>query len=234
MEHRTDMKIQRPSLERGHANHGWLDSRFTFSFADYYDPDHMGFSTLRVINDDHVAPSGGFPTHPHKDMEIVTYVLSGKVAHKDSMGTSTVITPGEVQRMSAGSGILHSEMNPSSTEALHLLQIWILPSARGIAPGYEQKRFDDKQGRLRLVASPDGKDGSVTIHTDAKIYATVLDDGDKASLDLNGKKAWLHVARGRMKVNGLELREGDGLGFVDEPSVILEGQGGEALLFELP
>ena len=230
------MLISRRSSERGHANHGWLDSRFTFSFADYYDPRHMGFSTLRVINDDHVAPSGGFPTHPHADMEIVTYVLDGAIAHKDSMGNGTTIVPGDVQRMSAGTGVRHSEMNPSADKPLHLLQIWIVPQERGIKPGYEQKRFsdDDKRGKLKLVASPTGADGSVTLNADAKIFATVLDEGQRAEHALNGRKAWVHVARGRVKVNGQELREGDAVGAVDEKALVLEGLGGEALLFDLP
>jgi redox-sensitive bicupin YhaK (pirin superfamily) len=233
------MMTIRPANERGHANHGWLDTYHTFSFADYYDPRHMGFRTLRVINDDRVAAGQGFGTHPHRDMEIVTYVLEGAVAHKDSMGTGSTIRPGEVQRMSAGTGVFHSEFNPSKTEPLHLLQIWLLPSEPGIEPSYEQKAFEkaEKAGQLRLVASPDGKDGSVTIHTDASIFAGVFQGGESAELPLaKGRNAWVHVARGKAKVNGRELAAGDGAALVEEAKVRIEGVAGsegEVLIFDL-
>lgn len=225
----------RPKDERGHANHGWLDSHHTFSFADYYDPEHMGFRNLRVINDDRVAPGRGFGTHPHRDMEIVSYVLEGALEHKDSMGTNGVIKPGDVQRMSAGTGVLHSEFNGSKTEPVHFLQIWIQPSKRGIEPGYEQKTFarEDKKGKLRVVASPDGRDGSVTIHADATVYAGVFDAGDSA--EIAAKNAWVHVARGKVRVNGKELEDGDGAAIEGEASVKIEGtSGGEVLVFDLP
>ena len=224
----------RPKDERGHANHGWLDSHHTFSFADYYDPEHMGFHALRVINDDRVAPGRGFGTHPHRDMEIVSYVLEGALEHKDSTGTNGVIKPGDVQRMSAGTGVLHSEYNGSKTEPVHFLQIWIQPSKRGIEPGYEQKTFsrDDKKGKLRVIASPDGRDGSVTIHADAVVYAGVFDAGDSA--ELAAKNAWVHVARGKARVNGKELEDGDGAAIEGESSVKIEGtSGGEVLVFDL-
>jgi redox-sensitive bicupin YhaK (pirin superfamily) len=224
----------RPKDERGHANHGWLDSHHTFSFADYYDPEHMGFHNLRVINDDRVAPGHGFGTHPHRDMEIVSYVLEGALEHKDSTGTNGVIKPGDVQRMSAGTGVLHSELNGSKTEPVHFLQIWIQPSKRGIAPGYEQKTFsrDDKKGKLRVVASPDGRDGSVTIHADAVIYAGVFDAGDSARVA--AKNAWVHVARGKVRVNGNDLEDGDGAAIEGEAVKIEGTSGGEVLVFDLP
>ncbi|HVJ90271.1 MAG TPA: pirin family protein, partial [Labilithrix sp.] len=195
----------RKANERGHAQHGWLDSHHTFSFADYFDPDYMGFRGLRVINEDRVAPGQGFGTHPHRDMEIISYVLEGGLEHKDSLGTGSVIRPGDVQRMSAGTGVRHSEFNASKTEAVHFLQIWILPSERGIAPSYEQKNFtrDDKRGRLRTIASPDGRDGSVTVHADAIVYTGLLARGEKADLALRvGRHAWVHVARGNVRLNG--------------------------------
>jgi len=230
------LTIRRAS-ERGHANHGWLDSHHTFSFADYYDPAHMGFRSLRVINDDTVGPGGGFGAHPHRDMEIISYVLDGALAHRDSMGTGSVIEPGDVQRMSAGSGVVHSEFNASRTSDVHFLQIWLLPSKRGIAPGYEQKRFsvEDKTGRLRLVASPDGADGSLTIHTDARVYAGIFDDGHRAELPLAaGRHAWVQVARGRVRVNGADLAAGDGVALSDERAVQIEGvERGELLVFDL-
>jgi redox-sensitive bicupin YhaK (pirin superfamily) len=223
--------------ERGHANHGWLDSHHTFSFADYYDPRHMGFRSLRVINDDRVAPGQGFGAHPHRDMEILSYVLDGALEHKDSMGTGSVIRPGDVQRMSAGTGVRHSEYNASKTDPVHFLQIWIQPAKQGIAPGYEQKTFprEAKKGRLRLVASPDGRDGSVTIHADALLYAGVLDAGDAAEVAIPaGRHAWVHVARGKAKVNGRELGEGDGAALSDERQVKVEGvDGAEVLVFDL-
>ena len=226
----------RKADERGHADHGWLDSHHTFSFADYYDPHHMGFRTLRVINDDRVAPGRGFGTHPHRDMEIISYVLEGGLEHKDSMGTGSVIRPGDVQRMSAGPGVQHSEFNPSSSTPVHFLQIWIEPARRGIAPGYEQKTFlrEEKKGRLRVIASPDGRDGSVTIHSNAVVHAGVFDAGDSAELPLHGRSAWVHVARGEARVNGQEMTDGDGLAIEGEASVRIEGTtGGELLVFDL-
>src|SRR5262245_5659987 len=190
----------RKSNNRGHANHGWLDSHHTFSFADYYDPRHMGFRALRVINEDRVAPGAGFPTHPHRDMEIISYVLEGGLEHKDSMGTGSVIRPGDVQRMSAGTGVTHSEYNASKSELVHFLQIWLLPEQRNIKPSYEQKTFsaDDKRKKLRLVGSRDGRDGSVTIHQDVDLYATRLEAGEALRHDLKpGRHAWVHVARGQ-------------------------------------
>jgi hypothetical protein len=228
----------RPAKERGHADHGWLDTWHTFSFADYYDPRFMGFRALRVINEDFVAAGRGFPTHGHRDMEIITYVLEGALEHRDSLGTGSVIRPGEVQRMSAGTGVRHSEANPSATEPLHLLQIWIEPSKAGIAPGYEQQTFADadKRGRLRLVASPDGADGSVTIHQDARVYATVLGPGQHVEHTLApGRHAWLHVARGTLALNGHRLAQGDGAAMTAEPSLtLLADTDAEALLFDLP
>jgi redox-sensitive bicupin YhaK (pirin superfamily) len=232
------MLTLRPAGERGHADHGWLDSHHTFSFADYYEPAHMGFRTLRVINDDRVAPGQGFGTHPHRDMEIVSYVLEGSLEHRDSMGTGSVIRPGDVQRMSAGTGVRHSEFNGSKTDPVHFLQIWLMPSRNGIAPGYEQKTFSgaDKRGRLRIVASPDGRDGSVTIHTDALLYAGLFDQGESARVTLSaGRHAWVHVARGKARVNGQELQEGDGAALSQEPAVVVEGvDGAEVLVFDLP
>jgi|MudIll2142460700_1097286.scaffolds.fasta_scaffold05006_2 hypothetical protein len=231
----------RRANERGHADHGWLDSHHTFSFADYYDPAHMGFRALRVINDDTVAPGRGFGAHPHRDMEIISYVLDGALAHKDSMGTGSVIEPGDVQRMSAGTGVVHSEFNASKSDPVHFLQIWLMPAKRGIAPGYEQKRFagEDKAGRLRLVASPDGRDGSITIHTDAALYAGLFARGQRAEHALAaGRHAWVHVARGRVRANGQELGPGDGLAISNEAKVIVEGiadgaEHNEVLVFDL-
>ena len=231
------MLTLRRAHERGHADHGWLDSFHTFSFADYYDASHMGFRALRVINDDTVAPGGGFGAHPHRDMEIISYVLDGSLAHRDSMGTGSVIQPGDVQRMSAGTGIVHSEFNASRTDHVHFLQIWLMPTERGIAPGYEQKAFsaEDKDGRLRLVASPDGRDGSVTIHADALLFAGVFDAGQRAEHPLaSGRHAWVHVARGTARVNGHNLGPGDGLAISNEESVRIEGrERGEVLVFDL-
>lgn len=227
----------RPAAQRGHADHGWLNSYHTFSFADYHDPAHMGFRQLRVINEDRVQPGRGFGTHPHRDMEIVSYVLEGGLQHKDSMGTGSIIRPGEVQRMSAGTGVTHSEYNASSTELVHFLQIWLLPSRRGMAPGYEQKAFprEEKDGRLRLVASPDGAEGSVTIHTDARLFAGLFDQGQTADHVLPpGRHAWVHVARGRVRVNGQELAAGDAAALSNEEKVHVEGiEGGEVLVFDL-
>lgn len=224
--------------ERGHAQHGWLDSRHTFSFADYFDPEHMGFRSLRVINEDRVAPGQGFGTHPHRDMEIISYVLEGGLEHQDSMGTGSVIRRGDVQRMSAGTGVLHSEFNASKTEPVHFLQIWIIPSERGIEPSYEQKTFgkSDKQGRLRVVASPDGRDGSVTIHADAVLHAGLFDAGEGAELAIAaGRHAWVHVARGKVRVNGRDLEAGDGAALSQEDAVRIEGtsDGSEVLVFDL-
>jgi len=231
------MRQLRRSEERGHANHGWLDSYHSFSFADYYDPRHMGFGALRVINEDRVAPGGGFGTHGHRDMEIISYVLNGELGHKDSIGNGSVIVPGDVQRMSAGSGIMHSEFNHAKDATTHFLQIWIQPDARGIAPGYEQKHFraEDKRGQLRLIASPDGADGSVTIHQDARLYAGLLDGDETAEAAIgHGRRAYVHVARGSVNVNGETLQAGDALMLEDEPSVALkEGKGAEVLVFDL-
>ena len=228
----------RRSAERGHANHGWLDSYHSFSFADYYDPQHMGFSTLRVINEDYVAPGTGFGTHPHRDMEIITYILAGELEHKDSMGNGSVIRPGDVQRMSAGTGVLHSEFNPSPDRQVHLLQIWIQPNRRGVEPGYEQKRFEDaeKRGRLRLVASPDGADGSVTIHQNARVYAGLIDGAERVEHTLAaGRTAYVHVARGTVTVNNNVLGAGDALKASGESVLAFErGANAEILLFDLP
>jgi quercetin 2,3-dioxygenase len=227
----------RPAEHRGHAAHGWLDSHHTFSFADYHDPAHMGFRSLRVINEDRVQPARGFGTHPHRDMEIISYVLEGGLEHRDSMGTGSVIRPGDVQRMSAGTGVTHSEFNASKSDLVHFLQIWLIPSERGIAPSYEQKAFsrEEKQGRLRVVASPDGRDGSVSIHTDAVVHAGLLDKGEAAELALGpGRHAWVHVARGKVRVNGRDLKAGDGAALSEEAAVRVEGvDAGEVLLFDL-
>ena len=227
----------RKADDRGHADFGWLDSRHTFSFGEYYDARHMGFGPLRVINDDRVAGGGGFPTHPHANMEILTYVLDGALEHKDSLGTGSVIRPGDVQRMSAGTGIRHSEYNASKAEPVHLLQVWIMPSEKGIAPGYEQKAFGEaeKRGQLRLVASRDGRDGSVTIHQDADIYATLLDAGEKAELEVRpGRGVWVQVARGSLKVNGEVLEAGDGVSVEHAGTLVIEGvRDSEALVFDM-
>jgi redox-sensitive bicupin YhaK (pirin superfamily) len=228
----------RRAEERGHANHGWLDSHHTFSFADYYDPAHMGFRALRVINEDRVAPGEGFPTHGHQNMEIVSYVLEGALAHKDSMGTGSTIRPGDVQRMTAGKGVRHSEFNASKTEGVHFLQIWILPERDGIEPTYEQKTFsaEDKHGRLRLIASHDGGDGSVLIHADARIYAGIFARGEHGELPLGkGRHAWVHVARGHVRVNGHELNAGDAVALSNEAKVDIAGSdpASEVLAFDL-
>jgi redox-sensitive bicupin YhaK (pirin superfamily) len=231
------MKQLRRSEERGHANHGWLDSHHSFSFADYYDPRHMGFGALRVINEDRVAPGSGFGTHGHRDMEIISYVLDGELGHKDSIGNGSVIVPGDVQRMSAGSGIMHSEFNHAKDATTHFLQIWIQPDRRGIAPGYEQKHFgaEDKRGRLRLIASPNGAEGSVTIHQDARVYAGLIDGDEAAEAGIAaGRRAYVHVARGSVNVNGETLRAGDALMLEGEPSVALkDGKDAEVLVFDL-
>lgn len=231
------MLTVRKADERGHASWGWLDTHHTFSFADYYDRDHMGFRALRVINDDRVAAGAGFPTHPHRDMEIITYVLDGAVAHRDSMGTGSVIRAGEVQRMSAGTGVTHSEYNESKTAPLHLLQIWLVPERRGLPPSYEQKAFADEErsGKLRLVASPDGTDGSVTVHQDVKLYSTLLTPGQRVEHTLApGRHAWIQVAKGAVTVNGQLLDTGDGAAISDETTLVLEGeQDANVLLFDL-
>ncbi len=227
----------RHAAERGHADHGWLNSYHSFSFANYYDPAHMGFRNLRVINEDRVQPGGGFPTHPHRDMEIVSYVIEGALEHRDSMGNGSVIQPGDVQRMSAGTGVRHSEYNPSQTELVHFLQIWLLPSQTGVEPSYEQKRFtpQDKAGRLRLVASPDGRDGSVTIHSDAELYAGIFEQGESTEVRLApGRHAWVQVVRGKVKVNGHELGAGDGAALSGEKLLRIEGvDSAEVLVFDL-
>jgi redox-sensitive bicupin YhaK (pirin superfamily) len=227
----------RRSQERGHAHHGWLDSHYSFSFADYFDPRFMGFRALRVINEDRVAPGRGFPTHRHRDMEIVTYVLEGALQHRDSLGNGSIIRPGDVQRMSAGTGVSHSEFNPSRSEPLHLLQIWILPERNGLAPEYEQKTFSDaeKRGKLRQVASPDGRNGSVTIHQDAEIHASLLGTGDRVAHDLRpGRHAWVHVASGKVQLNGKALEEGDAAAISSERRIELVGlNAAEVLLFDL-
>lgn len=228
----------RKSADRGHANHGWLDSHHSFSFADYHDPQHVQYSVLRVINEDRVAPGAGFPTHGHRDMEIVTYVLDGALEHKDSLGTGSVIRPGDVQRMSAGTGVRHSEYNASRSEPVHFLQIWIMPKQNGIAPGYEQKNFAPATltDRLHLIASPDGRDGSVTIHQDALLYAAKLDGQSVLTHDLSaGRKAYVQVARGSLQVNGTTVQAGDGVKIEKETQIVLSsGQSAEALLFDLP
>jgi len=228
----------RKSAERGHADHGWLRSFHSFSFADYYDPRHTGFGPLVVINEDRVQPGKGFGTHGHRDMEIVSYVLEGALEHKDSIGNGSVIRPGDVQRMSAGTGVRHSEFNPSPREPVHFLQIWIEPDATGIAPGYEEKHFDaaSKRGRLRLVASPDGRDGSVKIHQDVCVYAVLLDGAERVVHAVApGRKAYVHVARGAVTANGQALATGDALKATDVPEIVLErGAGTEVLLFDLP
>jgi quercetin 2,3-dioxygenase len=227
----------RKANERGHAEHGWLDSRHTFSFADYYDPEHMGFRALRVINEDRVAPGAGFGRHSHRDMEIISYVLDGGLEHRDSMGTGAVIRPGDVQRMSAGTGVVHSEYNASRQTPVHFLQIWIQPDQRGVAPSYEQKTFSDaeKAGRLRLVASPDGGDGSVSLHADARLFAGVFAAGEVVEHALApGRHAWVHVVRGGARVNGVALAAGDAVALSEERTVRIEGiDGGEVLVFDL-
>jgi quercetin 2,3-dioxygenase len=228
----------RKAKERGHADHGWLDTFHSFSFADYWDQRHMGWGPLRVINEDRVAPGTGFPTHAHRDMEIITYVLEGALEHRDSLGTGSVITPGEVQRMSAGTGVRHSEYNASKTEPVHLLQIWIEPARTGIAPGYEQKTFAEaeRRGRLRLIAASDGRDGAVTIHQNAEVYATTLARGQRVEHALApGRLAWLQVARGALLFNGERLGQGDGAAVASERSLTIEAlETAEALLFDLP
>jgi quercetin 2,3-dioxygenase len=227
----------RKSDERGHANHGWLDTHFTFSFADYYDPQHVHFRTLRVMNDDRVAGGGGFPMHPHRDMEIVTYVLEGALEHRDSMGNGSVIKPGDIQYMSAGTGVTHSEFNASETDPVHLYQIWMFPEKQGLKPAYGQKNFSEaeKRGGLRLLVSPDGRDGSVKIRQDNDLYATVLSAGETVKHELKPERhAYVQVARGSVTLNGTTLDEGDGAAISDEKTVELKGEkDAEVLLFDL-
>jgi redox-sensitive bicupin YhaK (pirin superfamily) len=231
------MIVRRPANERGRTQIGWLDSWHSFSFGDYYDPAHVDFRSLRVLNDDRVAAGQGFGMHPHRDMEIITYMLSGALEHKDSLGTGSVIRPGEVQRMSAGTGIRHSEFNPSPTEPAHLLQIWFTPERRGLEPGYEQKAFPEgeRRNRWRLVASRDGRDGSVTIHQDAAMYVTSLDAGKTATHErARGRHGWLQVARGAVTLNGEPLQTGDGAAVSDESELTVSATDpAEVVLFDL-
>lgn len=224
--------------ERGHFNHGWLDTYHSFSFGDYFDPRHMGFSVLRVLNEDRVAPAAGFPMHGHRDMEIITYVLEGALQHRDSMGNGSVIRPGDVQRMSAGTGVRHSEFNASKTDPVHLLQIWILPDREGYPPSYEQRHVEPGvlEGRLHVIASPEGSEGSVSLQQDASILAACLTRGQMVTHSLEpGRNAYLHLARGRVTANGVRLASGDGAAFTAETSVELVAESGaEVLLFDLP
>src|SRR5947199_3728280 len=231
------MIVIRKSEERGHFNHGWLNTYHTFSFDQYYDPRFMGFRSLRVINEDFVEAGRGFPTHGHRDMEIITYVLEGALEHKDSMGTGSVILPGDVQKMSAGTGVRHSEYNHSKDEPVHLLQIWIMPDTAGINPDYQQKRFEDeeKRGRLRLIASTDGSDGSITIKQDARVFATLLDSSEQVVHELKpNRHAWVQVARGAVEINGQALNQGDGAAISNESQLTIEGlEPSEIFLFDL-
>lgn len=227
----------RKSNERGHADHGWLDTRFTFSFAEYFDPNYVQFRTLRVMNDDRVAGGGGFPTHPHRDMEIVTYVLEGALAHKDSMGNGSTIKPGDVQYMSAGTGVAHSEFNASQTEAVHLYQIWMFPDKNGHKPTYDQKYFspEEKRGKLRLLVSPDGREGSVKIRQDNELYATILGAGEKVEYELKPQRyAYVQVARGSVTLNGEKLETGDGAAISEQKKLEIAGvDEAEVLVFDL-
>lgn len=237
MEGQTVMQLRKAS-ERGHRNHGWLDTHYTFSFADYIDPKHMRFRALRVMNEDRVAPGRGFGMHGHEDMEIVTYVLSGALEHKDSMGNGSILRPGELQRMTAGTGIMHSEFNPSASEPVHLYQIWLLPARRGLTPSYEQKAFpvDQRHGRLQLVASPDGEDGTLLIHQDARLYLALVGDEQAVTHDLHpARHAWLQVLRGAVQVGRLNLSAGDGLAVSEEERLTVAGSApaSEVLLFDL-
>ena len=232
------MKEIRRGNERGTGEHGWLKSRHSFSFADYHDPEHVHFGPLRVINEDRVAPGAGFGTHGHRDMEIISYVLEGALAHKDSTGSESTIRPGDVQRMSAGRGVVHSEFNPSNTEGVHFLQIWIQPDQRGIAPSYEEKRFspEEKRGRLRLIASPDRAHGSVLIHQDACVYAGLFDGDESARLEVRAnRQVYVHVARGAVTANGAALEAGDALKLIDVSELVLaKGANAEVIVFDLP
>lgn len=227
----------RKSGDRGWADHGWLKSFHSFSFAEYYDPQHMGFGNLRVINEDRIAPGTGFGTHGHRDMEIISYVLEGELAHRDTLGNVVAIPPGDVQRMSAGTGVRHSEFNHAKDQTTHFLQIWIEPNVTGIAPSYEQKSFAeaDKRGRLRLVASPDGAEGSVLIHADARLYAGLFNGAESAAVPLDpARKTYVHVVRGQIEVNGQRLQAGDAAGLQGESSLSLgAGQAAEVLVFDL-
>lgn len=227
----------RDRMARGQSRRGWLDSRHTFSFAEYQDPEHMGFRSLRVINEDRVVPGAGFPRHGHRDMDIISYVLAGELEHKDSLGNGTVIRPGDVQRMSAGTGILHSEFNPSKSEPVHFLQIWIIPDREGLLPSYEQKTFPrpERRGRLRLVAAPRGEDGAVTVHQDARLFIADLEPGERVMHEIDrGRGVWVQVARGITTLNGTEMREGDGAAVEDERTVTIEADTAtEVLLFDL-
>ena len=227
----------RKAGERGHLDHGWLDTYHSFSFGDYHDPDHMGFRDLRVINGDRVAGGQGFPTHGHRDMEILTYMLEGALQHKDNMGNGSVIRPGDVQRMTAGTGVLHSEFNPSRDEPAHLLQIWVTPERRNLQPGYEQKAFSvaDRRGQLRLLASRDGRDGSVSWHQDVDLYGSLLAPGERVAHELRaGRHAWVHVARGTVELDGLELSTGDAAALSDERAFALRATAdSEVLVFDL-
>jgi len=229
------LKIRKAEA-RGHFDFGWLNTYHTFSFGDYYDPSHMAFRSLRVINEDLVAPGRGFPTHGHRDMEIVTYIIAGALEHRDSMGSGSIIRPGDVQRMSAGTGVSHSEFNPSDTETVHLLQIWILPDRRGHTPGYEQKEIGgaEKRGQLRLIASPDGRDGSVSIHQDARLYAGIV-NGEPIALTLKpGRRGYLQVVKGALTVNGVSLEAGDGARIEEEGALeIAAREQSEVLVFDL-
>ena len=232
------MQEIRRAGDRGYADHGWLKSFHSFSFADYHDPEHMEFGPLRVINEDRVTPGQGFGTHSHRDMEIISYVLEGELAHKDSTGTASTIRPGDVQRMSAGRGVQHSEFNPSASEGVHFLQIWIQPNVRGSAPSYEEKRFsaEEKRGRLRLIASPDRAEGSVLIQQDARVYAGLFDGDESADLAIGpGRRAYVHVARGAITANGVALQAGDALKLTDTGKLTLaQGRDAEVLVFDLP
>jgi redox-sensitive bicupin YhaK (pirin superfamily) len=231
----TMMRVRR-SEDRGHANHGWLDSKHTFSFANYFDPEHLGFRSLRVINDDRVIGGEGFGTHPHRDMEIISYVVSGALEHKDSMGNGSIIVPGEVQRMRAGTGVTHSEYNHSASEPVRFLQIWVLPEEKGLAPGYEQKFFgDERLGKLRLVASRDGAAGSVQVQQDLAMFAAVLRDGEAVMHEMaQGRHAWLQVVRGTLLVDGEELVEGDGASFSEVEAIGIRSVGeSELILFDM-
>ncbi|MGA7935430.1 MAG: pirin family protein [Kovacikia sp.] len=227
----------RKSEDRGHANHGWLDSYHSFSFASYYDPDHMGFRSLRVINEDSIAPGAGFPTHPHRDMEIITYVVSGTIAHRDTLGNTETIGANGIQKFSAGTGIAHSEFNPSAAEPLHLLQIWILPEQQGLSPNYEQKEFapETKRGQWRKLASRDGSDGSVKVYQDAELYATILSSGEQQSYPLRSDRhAWVQVVKGEITLNGKPLSAGDAAAISQEADLLIEADtNAEVLLFDL-
>jgi redox-sensitive bicupin YhaK (pirin superfamily) len=231
------MLTLRKAKERGHANHGWLDTYHSFSFAHYYDPQHMGFQTLRVINEDKIQPGMGFGTHSHRDMEIITYVISGALAHKDSIGTSSVIHAGEVQIMSAGTGISHSEFNATQTDWVHLLQIWIIPDKRGIMPRYDQKLFttEDKQGKLKLIVSPDGREDSILIHQDVDLYATILKAGEKVEHFLKPQRhAWIQIVKGSALINSSPVTAGDGMTISEDKQIVIKSQDDtELLLFDL-